>query len=139
MRFQVITDQDDYCVLVRHTGTKLDFIDLNLEDYDFSNERLRAYKLEGNKLMFDESRYAQIQKNNQEKSEKIEMLDLEQKLKETDYIISKWGEEIIELSNPLTWISDVIKISIKFIKEYKDTLERRKTWRKRIEEIRNKY
>ena len=139
MRFQVITDQDDYCVLVRHTGTKLDFIDLNLEDYDFSNERLRAYKLEGNKLIFDKSRYAQIQKNNQEKSEKIEMLDLEQKLKETDYIISKWGEEIIELSNPLTWISDVIKISIKFIKEYKDTFERRKTWRKRIEEIRNKY
>ena len=139
MRFQVITDQDDYCVLVRHTGTKLDFIALNLEDYDFSNERLRAYKLEGNKLIFDKSRYAQIQKNNQEKSEKIEMLDLEQKLKETDYIISKWGEEIIELSNPLTWISDVIKISIKFIKEYKDTFERRKTWRKRIEEIRNKY
>ena len=67
------------------------------------------------------------------------MLDLEQKLKETDYIISKWGDEIIELSNPLTWISDVIKISIKFIKEYKDTFERRKTWRKRIEEIRNKY
>lgn len=139
MKFQIITDQEGYCVLIRHTGTKLDFIDLNLEDYDFSNERLKAYKLDGNKLIFDESRYAQIQKSNQEKSEKTEILDLEQRLKETDYIISKWGEEIIALDNPITWISDVIKISVKFVREYKDTLERRKTWRKRIKELRDKY
>ena len=51
-------------------------------------------------------------------------------------VIARWGEEIISLDNPLTWISDVIKINLKYMKNYKELLKNRKEWRERIEELR---
>ena len=74
----------------------------------------------------------------QKVADEKEIADLEQKLNETDYIIARWGEEIVSLDNPITWIADVIKINVKYAKEYKEAFANRKVWRERIEELRRK-
>jgi len=135
MKYEVVTDSNGYCVYIRHTGTKRDYVELNLDDYDFTNGRMAAYKLGKNELIFDNSKWSQINKVSEEENNKREIQTLKDRLLETDYIAAKWLEEIIALDNPLTWIRDIIAINIKYSKEYRDTIRKRKTWRQRIKEL----
>lgn len=136
MKYYIVTDSQGYVLTIQHTNTVKDYIELNLDDYDLSNDRIYAYKLGKNELLFDQKRYEEIQAEKQKVLNNKEIAELQRKLQETDYIILKWGEEIISLDNALTWIADVIKINIRYIKEYKGVLENRKSWRERIEELR---
>lgn len=135
MKYEVVTDRNGYCVFIRHTGTKLDFVELDLSKYDFTDGRMSAYKLGKDELIFDESKWSEMSKNKIKEDDKVEIVTLKQRLLETDYIAAKWLEEIISLDNPLTWIRDVIAINIKYSKEYRDTIRKRKLWRKRIKEL----
>lgn len=135
MKYEVVTDRNGYCVFIRHTGTKLDFVELDLSKYDFTDGRMSAYKLGKDELIFDESKWREMSKNKIKEDDKVEIVTLKQRLLETDYIAAKWLEEIISLDNPLTWIRDVIAINIKYSKEYRDTIRKRKLWRKRIKEL----
>ena len=135
MKYEVITNAFGYVITIRHTGTKRDFVTLDLQDYDFSDDRLFAYKLGKNELIFDEKRYEEIQYVKQKKADQTEIDTLKDLLTQTDYIMAEWGEEIISLDNPLTWVADVIKINLKYIKQYKQVLSNRKTWRARIKEL----
>ena len=135
MKYEVITDAFGYVMTIRHTGTKRDFVTLDLQDYDFSDDRLFAYKLGKNELIFNEKRYKEIQDAKQKKADQTEIDTLKDLLAQTDYIMAEWGEEIISLDNPLTWVADVIKINLKYIKQYKQVLSNRKTWRARIKEL----
>lgn len=134
MKYTVFLDGRGYVTNITQTGH--DYVELNLEDYDFSNGRKRAYRLGKNKLIFDEEEYKQILDAQQKEVNEKEIADLEQKLNDTDYIIARWGEEIVALDNPLTWVADVIKINIKYATQYKEALQNRKKWRERIEELR---
>lgn len=138
MKYEVITDREGYCVIIRHTGTKRDIVELDLSQYDFSNGRMHAYKLGKDELIFDNSKWAYITGIEEKENIKKEIELLKQRLAETDYIAAKWLEEIISLNNPLTWIADVIKINIKYSTEYRDAIFRRKAWRKRIQELEGK-
>ena len=136
MKYYIITDSQGYILTIQHTNTVKDYVELNLDDYDLSNDRIYAYELGKNELLFDPKRYEEIQAEKQKVLNNKEIAELQKKLQETDYIILKWGEEIISLDNALTWVADVIKINLKFIKEYKGVLKNRKLWRERIEELR---
>lgn len=135
MKYEVITDPQGYLLILRHTGTAKDFVELNLEDYDLSEDRLFAYKLGKNELIFDQSKYDEILDKKRRISNNKEISELKKRLQETDYIMSKWVEEIISLDSPLTWISDVIKINVRYLREYKEILKNRKEWRERIKEL----
>lgn len=135
MKYEVVTDAQGYILLLRHTGTVKDYVELDLSQYDLSDNRLFAYKLGKNELIFDEERYNEILKEKQDVADMKEISRLKKLLSESDYIISEWGEEIISLDNPLTWVADVIKINIRYIKKYKEVLANRKSWRARIEEL----
>ena len=137
MKYEVITDIQNYCQIIRHTGTVRDFVELNLEDYNLEDGRLFAYKLGKNRLIWDEKKWQDILADRQNKADREEVKELKQKLYETDYIISRWGEEIVALNNPLTWITDVIKINLKYSTYYAQTIADRKRWRERIEELEN--
>ena len=139
MKYQVITDNENYVQIIRHTGTIKDFVELDLDDYDLSNNRLHAYKLGKDELIFDQERYQEILDEIQHKEDLKEIATLKSFLYETDYITSRCFEEIMALSNPLTWVADVIKITAKYSKQYKDTLAERVRARARIEELENKY
>lgn len=135
MKYEVITDREGYCVIIRHTGTKLDYVELDLDKYDLTDGRINAYKLGKNELIFDKSKWNSMKSKENVIANKESVATLKERLAETDYIAAKWLEEIISLDNPLTWIRDVISINIKYSKEYQDTIRKRKLWRKRIKEL----
>ncbi len=135
MKYEVITDREGYCVIIRHTGTKLDYVELDLNKYDLTDGRINAYKLGKNELIFDKSKWNSMKAKENVTANKESVATLKERLAETDYIAAKWLEEIISLDNPLTWIRDVIAINIKYSKEYRDTIRKRKLWRKRIKEL----
>lgn len=139
MKYEVITNFDGYVQIIRHTGTPRDFVELNLDDYNLEDDRLFAYRLGKNELIFDEAKYKEICKEKEKEADFKEIAELKQKLTDSDYIIARWGEEIVSLENPLTWIADVIKINLKYSKEYKDAFANRKKWRARIEELEEKW
>ena len=134
MKYYVTTDLRGYVLSVVHTGTIRDYVELNLEDYDLT--KIRAYKLGKNKLIFDAEEWKRIEDENQHKADEKEISELEQKLADTDYIFAKYCEELLALDNPLTWISDVIKLNVRYTKQYAETIKNRKKWRERIEELR---
>lgn len=136
MKYYVVTDYQGYVQVIKHTNSRLDYIELDLAKYDLSEDRIHAYKLGKNELIFDEEKYQEICADKDQIVKEKEIGELEQKLNDTDYIIARWGEEIVALDNPLTWISDVIKINLKYSKEYKEIFAQRKAWRQRIEELR---
>ena len=136
MKYYVVTDAQGYVLLIQHTNTVKDYVELNLDDYDFSDDRIHAYKLGKNELIFDQIRYNEILSEKKKIEDNKEIEELQKLLNESDYVIARWGEEIISLDNPLTWISDVIKINLKYMKNYKELLKNRKEWRERIEELR---
>lgn len=138
MKYFVTVDARGYVVSIVHTGTVKDFVELNLEDYDLTDGRIRAYKLGKNKLIFDEQEYQNILNARQKAQDEAEIKDLEQKLNDTDYIMARFTEELLGLNNPLTWITDVIKLNVKYTKQYAEAIANRKKWRERIEELRNK-
>lgn len=139
MKYQVITDADNYVQIIRHTGTKKDFVELDLSEYDLSNNKLHAYQLGKNQLIFDEKKYQEILDEIQEKADRKEISELKAFLNETDYITARAFEEIMALNNPLTWVADVIKINVKYSKQYASTITKRIWARNRIEELENKY
>lgn len=135
MKYEVITDSLGYVLTIRQTGTKRDFVTLDLDKYDLSDGRIFAYQLGKNTLIWDEKRWNELQTIEQQKADAKEISSLKQMLNSTDWIMAKWVEEILALNNPLTWAADVIKINIKYMKEYSQTIADRKAWRERIEEL----
>lgn len=139
MKYEVITDAEGYVLAIQHTGTVRDYVELNLEEYNLKEDRIYAYKLGKNELIFDEEKYEEICKEHEKEADFKEIAELKQKLTDSDYIIARWGEEIVSLENPLTWATDVIKINKKYTKEYKDAFANRRKWRARIEELEEKW
>ena len=139
MKYEVITDAEGYVLAIQHTGTVRDYVELNLEEYNLKEDRIYAYKLGKNELIFDEEKYEEICKEHEKEADFKEIAELKQKLTDSDYIIARWGEEIVSLENPLTWISDVIKINLRYSKEYKESFANRRKWRARIEELEEKW
>lgn len=135
MKYEVITDLNKYVKLIRHTGTIKDYVELDLDKYDLSEDRIYAYKLGKNELIFDEAKYKEICDEKQEKENQKEISILKAFLNDTDYIIARAYEEVLALKNPLTFVADVIKIQIKYSIKYKEKLAERVKARKRIEEL----
>lgn len=135
MKYDVILDADKYVEIIRHTGTIRDYVELNLNDYDLSDGRIHAYKLGKNCLIWDQNRWDQILADRQAAADQAEIKDLKQKLNDSDYIIDRTFEDVMALNNPLTFITDIIKIMTDYRKKYAEMLLQRKAWRKRIEEL----
>lgn len=99
---------------------------------DFNLKYVYCYHLVDGQIVLDESRKVeQIEKE----MGQIEIEDLKKKLSETDFIFIQELEEISSLSNPVTFISDLIKILVSYSTKYKDIISNRKAWRDRIKEL----
>lgn len=136
MKYYVTLDTRGYVLSISHTGTIRDYVELDLEQYDLS--KIRAYKLGKNALIFDEDEWARIEAEQQKIADEKEIASLQSFLQETaNYPMRAW-EEIMALTNPITWVADVIKITIKYSKEYKQILAQRvEAWR-RLDELEGK-
>lgn len=138
MKYFVSIDKDKYVLNIQHTNSPLDYLELNLEDYDLTGLRKFAYKVGKDTLIFDEDRYLQLLNEQTLKDNEKEIAELQVKLNESDYLVARTFEQVMELTNPLTFVADVLKILAQFKAKYKDVIKNRQAWRTRIEELRNK-
>ena len=129
MKANLTLDQNNYILTLK---TAIDG-EYDVPD-DINLDFINCYQLVDGEFVFDEDKYNEV-KGQDDVNEEIE--DLEKKLNSTDYIIARWGEELVSLDNPLTWIADVISINRKYRNMYLEALRNRKIWRARIEELRN--
>ena len=114
----------------KYEDSILDGVDLNY---------LNCYKLMDNSLLLDEEKYL-LEKQRKEEEEAIrkreeQINELKMFLNDTDYIVAETFEKVMVLDNPVTFISDFIKIMVQFNSKYADLIANRKIWRDRIEEL----
>lgn len=129
--FTVNTDTNGYILSISHT--KEDNVPLNLEEIDM--KYLNAYKLSDNKAVIDSKRKAEIVEQEQNEAKQTEIESLKKSLADTDYIVSEAFENVLALDNPVTFISDFIKILVQYNSKYATAIANRKIWRDRIEEL----
>ena len=133
MKYTVNLDDNNYVLSIANTPN--DNIELDLTDIDLPH--LNAYQLLDNELVLDEVKLNELIAQEHQHEVDYEIFDLEQKLNSTDYIMARMLEENMALDKPLTFIADMIKIFVSYAKKYKIQLANRKSWRERIEELRN--
>lgn len=133
MLYTVNTDKNNYVLSIANTTN--DNIELDLTDIDLPH--LNAYQLLDNELVLDEVKLNELIAQEHQHEVDEEIFDLEQNLNSTDYIMARMLEEIMALDKPLTFIADMIKIFISYGQKYKTQLANRKSWRERIEELKN--
>ena len=133
MKYTVNLDEQNYILSIANTPN--DNVELDLTDIDLPH--LNAYQLLDNELVLDEVKLNELIAQEHQHEVDEEIFDLEQKLNSTDYIMARMLEEIMALDKPLTFIADMIKIFVYYGKKYKTQLANRKSWRERIEQLRN--
>ena len=131
MLYTVNTDKNDFVLSISHTVN--DDIDLDLSAIDTGY--LNAYQLVGNKLVINQDKKNEIEEERQNKAKQTEIDSLKKSLSETDYIVAEAFENVMSLDNPVTFISDFIKILIQYNSKYATVIANRKIWRDRIEEL----
>lgn len=144
MKYYVNTDDEGYVLLIKRTGTVRDFVEMDLSDpyYDFDNDRMFAYKLEDYDLngvtyplRFYQARYDKILAGKQAEADQEEIATLKEYLNETDYIMSKWAERIMNIDPNVDFVNAVHAINLEFTTEYGTEIQARIDARERIEEL----
>lgn len=131
MLYTVNVDKNDYVLSIAHTSK--DNIEINITELDLFY--LNAYQLIGNKLVMNQDRKAEIDAERNEEAKQTEIESLKKSLADTDYIVSETFENVLALDNPVTFISDFIKIMVQFNSKYATVIANRKIWRDRIKEL----
>ena len=131
MLYTVNTDTNNYVLSLSHT--KNDNVELDISKVDL--QYINAYKLINNDLILDIEKLQELKDMEISHNKMLRIEELKKLLYETDYICSRAFEEVLALSNPITFISDFIKILVKYSAEYKNVIANRIAWRKEIEEL----
>lgn len=129
--FTVNLDKDDFILSISHTAG--DNIDLDLEKMDLNH--LNAYQLIGDKAILNADKLAELVAEEERTAKDTEIASLKKFLSDSDYIIAETFENVLALDNPVTFISDFIKIMVQFNSKYATVIANRKIWRDRIEEL----
>ena len=83
----------------------------------------------------NQDRKNEIAQEKQQKAKETEIESLKESLAQTDYIVAEAFENVLSLDNPVTFISDFIKILLQYNSKYATVIANRKIWRDRIEEL----
>ena len=124
------TDKDNYVTDYYYTNDADGAYDVSMSDVDVGY--IGCYQFVDNKFILDNEKYEEEKADDEKQNE---IILLKNNLADTDYIFCKELEEITSLSNPLTFVSDIIKILVNYATVYKDVIAQRKAWRARIEEL----
>lgn len=131
MLYTVYIDKDNFVLSLAHT--KSDNIEIDLDSID--SRYLNAYQLIGDKLVMNQDRKSEIESQMQNEAKQEEIISLKKSLADTDYIVAEAFENVLSLDNPVTFISDFIKIMVQFNSKYATVIANRKIWRDRIKEL----
>ena len=131
MKYTVNLDENNFILSVSHTAN--DNIELDLEQLELNY--LSAYKLIDNNIILDNEKKKEIITQEEENIKAQHITELKKYLTDTDYITARAFEEVMALNNPLTFVTDMIAILIKYATQYRDIIAQRKTVRAEIEEL----
>ena len=131
MLYTVNIDQNGFVLSISHTNN--DSIEIDIDSIE--KRYLNAYQLSGNKLIMNQDRKNELIAEEQKTAKETEIVSLKKSLEDSDYIIAETFENVLALNNPVTFISDFIKIMVQFNSKYADVIANRKIWRDRIEEL----
>lgn len=122
MLFKIQIDNDGY-VMSMEKSYDGQGIDIDLGGIHLG--KIVCYKLVENKLVFDEEKYQSIVAED-ERLERIR--ELTKLLADTDYIQDSFIAGLMGLTNPLTFVSDLISLIASVTKDYKTILQQRTEW-----------
>lgn len=128
--FTVNLDKDGFILSISHTA--FDNVSLNLEEMDLNH--LNAYQLIGEKAVLNEEKLAELVAEEEQKEKEIEIADLTSQLESSNDDMLGFLEDLGSLTNPLTFISDLISLA----KKYATLIANRKSIREQIEELKKK-
>lgn len=131
MLYTVNTDSNNYVLSLSHTDH--DNIELDITKIDV--KYLSAYQLIGNNMVLDEVRKAELIYQEEQTAKAERIAELKKYMTDTDYITARTVEDIMGLTNPVTFITDTIAILVKYTTQYKDIIAQRKIVRAEIEEL----
>ena len=131
MLYTVNTTPDYYVLSLSHTN--FDNVDLDLDKIDM--KYLSAYQLINNDLILDEVKKAEMIQQEEETAKAKRIAELKKYMTDTDYITAHTVEDIMSLNNPLTFVTDIIAILVKYATQYKDIIAQRKIVRAELEEL----
>lgn len=128
MSYTVNTDNNGYILSVAHTAK--DNVQLNLEEMDLNH--LNAYQLIDGKATLNEDKLAELVAEEEEREKEFEISDLTSQLESSNDDMLGFLEDLGSLTNPLTFISDLISLA----KKYATLIANRKSIREQIEQLR---
>lgn len=120
MKYNVITDKDGYIesIFADEKGIEIDISGMKLQ-------YLFCYRLEDGKVVLDESKYNAII-SDEEVSARI--AELQSLLASTDYIQDGLISGLLQLKNPLTFVTDLIALLSSTLTEYPVIIAQRAEW-----------
>ena len=126
--FTVNIDKDGFILSVSHTAN--DNIELDFESMDKGH--LNAYQLINGQAVLNEEKLAELIAEEQEQIKEREMADLVSLLESSNDDVLGFLEDLGSLTNPLTFVSDLISLA----KKYASLIADRKSIREQIEKLR---
>lgn len=127
MKYLVNTDKDGYVsgLFQDEKGIEIDLSKIDLA-------MLFCYKLNDGKLILDEAKKESIigSRNNEQR-----IAELRKMLTESDDIMGGMLDGMASLTNPVTFISDFIKLIGDMNSKYADLIAQRKAWREELESL----
>lgn len=126
--FTVNLDKDGFILSISHTAS--DNIHLDLEEMDLNH--LNAYQLIDGKTVLNEEKLAELVAEEEEREKETEIADLTSQLESSNDDMLGFLEDLGSLTNPLTFISDLISLA----KKYSTMIANRKNIREQIKKLR---
>ena len=128
MLYTVNIDKDGFILSISHTA--FDNVSLNLEEMDLNH--LNAYQLFDGKAVLNEEKLAELIAEEEEREKEFEIADLTSQLESSNDDMLGFLEDLGSLTNPLTFISDLISLA----KKYATMIANRKSIREQIKKLR---
>lgn len=130
-KYTLTLDKNNFILSIAHTendNIELDISKINLR-------YLGAYQLIDGDIVLNEERKAEIIDEEEEADKQIEITELKEYLISTSDVANDFVEQLFSLTNPLTFVSDLISLMSLYKNTYKSILEQRKQARERIKEL----
>ena len=126
-KYELIKNDEGFIVsmIKSDKGIEVDVSNMDLAYLD-------CYYEKDGKVILNEERKAQMIAD-EEKESRIH--ELETMLEESDGIITGMLDDIVALDNPVTFISDFIKVLANYNSKYSKLIADRKAWRSELEEL----
>lgn len=133
MKYYLSIDDNGYLQSVFSSESEIEAPHIeSLDGYDFSGNRIGAYRWDGDKLVIDENRLKELDGEEQQSENDQAILDLTDRLRNSDSVVLEALEGLFEANTITGFISALINAA----KDIKSTLSERNELRERIRELR---